>query len=286
VGKVEPHVPAKRRDLALRSFADYFEQLSDRRREHAVLRHIKLVTWNIHSGVGVDGRYDLARIAAALADEDADVIALQELDRLTERSAFHDQAIELAARLAMTSSFCATRTHGDGSFGLATLSRFRLLSEQQYDLSYRPNREPRSCLRVDLEVEPGLCLHVFNCHLGLATGERRFQRQKLLSDAMLLNEDLAHPVVVMGDFNDRPVSVVHRELRRHFADAFRTAGRGEGTTFQYGPMRLRLDHIYVGRGVRVVECAVRRRGNARIASDHRPLVARIVISPDGLPGAP
>jgi endonuclease/exonuclease/phosphatase family metal-dependent hydrolase len=250
------------------------------------MKRLKLVTWNIHSGVGTDRRYDLGRIASALADEDADVIALQELDRHTERSAFHDQAIELAARLAMTSSFCATRTHGDGSFGLATLSRFRRVSEQQYDLSYRPHREPRSCLRVDLEVEPQLLLHVFNCHLGLATGERRFQRQKLLSDAMLLSEDLAHPVVVMGDFNDRPVSVVHRELRRHFSDAFRAAGRGEGTTFQYGPMRLRLDHIYVGRGVRVVHCTVRRRGPARVASDHRPLVAEIEISPGAEPDRP
>jgi endonuclease/exonuclease/phosphatase family metal-dependent hydrolase len=235
--------------------------------------------------VGVDGKYDLERIASTLAAEEADVIALQELDRLTERSAFHDQAIELAARLGMTSSFCATRTHGDGSFGLATLSRYPSLGAQQYDLSFRPNREPRSCLRVDLDLADHGCLHVFNCHLGLATGERRYQRQRLLSDAMLLSEELAHPVVVMGDFNDRPVSVVHKELRRHFTDAFRAAGRGDGTTFQYGPMRLRLDHIYVGRGVEVVACAVRRRGAARVGSDHRPLVAEIEISPGAEPGA-
>jgi endonuclease/exonuclease/phosphatase family metal-dependent hydrolase len=243
------------------------------------VKRLKIITWNIHSGVGVDGKYDLERIAALLRDEDADVIGLQGVDRIAERSAFHDQAIELAARLGMTSSFCATRTQGDGSFGLATLSRYPAIASQQYDLSYRPNREPRSCLRVDLRLAPDLMLHVFNCHLGLATGERRFQRERLLSDAMLLSEELHHPVVVMGDFNDRPVSVVHTRLRRHFVDAFRTAGGGDGTTFRFGPVRLRLDHIYVGQGVRVLECAVRRKGVAGVASDHRPLVACIEVSP-------
>jgi endonuclease/exonuclease/phosphatase family metal-dependent hydrolase len=244
------------------------------------MKSIKLVTYNIHSGVGVDGRYDLERIASLLNEEKADVIALQELERNSERCLFHDQAVELAARLDMTSSFCATRTTGEGHFGLCTLSRYPAISQRQYDLSWRPNREPRSCLRVDLELEPGLQLHVFNCHLGLATGERRYQRQMMLSDAILLSQELCHPVVVMGDFNDRPVSVVHRELRRHFVDAFRTAGSRDGTTFRYGPLRLRLDHIYVGPGVKVLDCAVRRRGVARVASDHRPLVARVEINPD------
>jgi endonuclease/exonuclease/phosphatase family metal-dependent hydrolase len=95
---------------------------------------------------------------------------------------------------------------------------------------------------------------------------------------MLLSEELAHPVVVVGDFNDRPVSVVHSELRRHFVDAFRTAGAGDGSTFQYGPVRLRLDHIYASQGVQVVACAVRRSGLAAVASDHRPLVAEIELS--------
>jgi endonuclease/exonuclease/phosphatase family metal-dependent hydrolase len=240
------------------------------------LKRVKIITWNIHSGVGTDGFYDLARVADFLLEENADVVGLQELDRNTERSEFRDQALELAARLEMSSNFCATRTLGDGHFGLATLSRFRCVGEQRYDLSYQPKREPRSCLRVDLEVGPADLLHVFNCHLGLATLERRFQLRRMLSDAILLSEELHDPVVLMGDFNDRPVSVVHPGLRQHFVDAFRSTGKRLGaTTFRYGPLRLRLDHIYVSRQVRVLDCGVCRTGKAKIASDHRPLVAEV-----------
>jgi endonuclease/exonuclease/phosphatase family metal-dependent hydrolase len=239
---------------------------------------LKLITYNIHSGIGVDGRYDLGRIEAVLRAEAADVIALQELDCGIARTSFHDQAVVLAQRLGMTSSFCATVTRGEGHFGLATLSRFPVVAKQEYDLTYKPWREPRSCLRVDLELGPGAHLHVFNCHFGLAVYERRYQRRRLLSDAILLSEELHHPVVVMGDFNDRPLSVVHAWLRQHLVDAFRSTGKRNGATFRVGPLGLRLDHIYVSRGVEIADCEVRRDGAAGVASDHRPLVADVEVA--------
>ena len=41
---------------------------------------IRVVTYNIHTCVGVDRRYDPARIAAVLREIDADVACLQEVD--------------------------------------------------------------------------------------------------------------------------------------------------------------------------------------------------------------
>lgn len=246
--------------------------------ELAPRTRLKLVTYNIHRGVGIDRRYDLGRIEAVLRDERPDIIALQEIDRGVARTGMVDQAAVLAERLAVGSNFCATRPLGDGHFGMAVLSRFPAVATREYDLSYGVRREPRWCLRVDLQLSPGLLLHVFNCHLGLATFERRYQRRRMLSDAILLSEELHHPVVVMGDFNDRPLSVVHSGLREHMIDAFRATGKGRGATFGFGPLRLRLDHIYVSHGIRVLDCSVRRKGAARIASDHRPLVAEVEVA--------
>ncbi len=236
---------------------------------------LRLVTYNIHSGVGVDGRLDLDRTGAVIGDARPDIVALQEVDRGLVRTGLADQAAVLAKALDLGSRFCTTRTFDRGDFGLAVLSRYPVVAAHEYDLSYGKRREPRSCLRVDLELSPGMLLHVFNCHLGLATTERRYQRRRMLSDAILLSEELHHPVVLMGDFNDRPLPVVHTELRQHFVDAFRTTGKRRGATFRYGPLRLRLDHIYVSREIRVVECGVSRRGAAGVASDHRPLFAEI-----------
>ena len=244
-------------------------------------RRLKLLTYNIHSGFGVDRRYNLDRIREVLASESPDIAALQELDCRMWRSGYADQAKDLAEALSLNAFFCPTRQVESGAFGMAVLSPFPVIRRKQYDLSYHPNREPRSCFRTDLQIEPSAVLHVFNCHLGLAIRERTFQRKQMLSDAILLSEDLQHPVVLMGDFNDRPISVVHRQLRRHFNDAYSAAGKHWGPTFKAGPFPIRLDHIYVNPAIRVVDCSVRTDSLTRVASDHRPVIATVeVIWPD------
>ena len=58
---------------------------------------MRLVTYNIQFGLGSDGRYDLARIAAEVRD--ADIIALQEVDRHWQRSGCVDSPAVLASHL-------------------------------------------------------------------------------------------------------------------------------------------------------------------------------------------
>jgi len=108
--------------------------------------------------------------------------------------------------------------------------------------------------------------------------ERKFQRKQMLSDAILLSEDLHHPVILMGDFNDRPISVVHRNVKRHFKDAYNAVGKYWGPTFKAGPIPLRLDHIYVGPSIRVLDCRVLTDALTRVASDHRPVIATVEVT--------
>jgi len=240
-------------------------------------KRLTLMTYNIHSGVGRDRRYELDRVAKILQEESPDIVALQEVNRGMSWTRRHDQPRMLADMLGMNEYFCRTSWRGGGEWGLALLSPYTLVHRHEYDLTYSPNREPRFCLRVDIEIARKAMLHVFNCHLGLTSRERLYQRRQMLSDAVLLADDLQHPTVVMGDFNDRPLSVVHRHLRYHFEDAFRLAGKRSGPTFIYGPLRLKLDHIYVSSGVRVLNCWVQRTGAARIASDHLPVGCTVEV---------
>ena len=243
-----------------------------------ITKQLTLMTYNIHSGVGLDQRYDLGRVTRVLNAERPDVAALQELECRSCRTSYDDQPALLARDSALTSSFCATRAAEEGSFGLAVLSAFPILHQQQYDLSYGSRGEPRSCLRVDIEVEPGAVLHVFNCHLGLTIRERTFQRKQMVSDAILLSKELRHPVILMGDFNDRPISVVHRSLRQHFTDVFAAVGKRSGATFRFGPIPMRLDHIYVSGSIRVLDCWVRNDELTRVSSDHRPVIASVTVT--------
>lgn len=71
------------------------------------------MTYNIHSGVGVDQRDDLGRIRRVLNDERPDIAALQ-LECGSPRTTLDDQSSVLARDLSLTSAFCATRPAGDG----------------------------------------------------------------------------------------------------------------------------------------------------------------------------
>ncbi len=57
---------------------------------------MKFVSYNIQYGFGSDGRYDLERAAQVVAD--ADIIALQEVERFWQRSNEDDQP-EILGRL-------------------------------------------------------------------------------------------------------------------------------------------------------------------------------------------
>ena len=71
-------------------------------------RTLSVLSYNIHHGVGGDGRLDLDRIAAVIRDSGADVAALQEVDRhWSARSGLADQAKELARRLRMHHAYGA-----------------------------------------------------------------------------------------------------------------------------------------------------------------------------------
>src|SRR5688572_5826292 len=87
-----------------------------------MLPRIRLVTYNIHSCRGTDGKLDIVRVASVLEGLDADVIALQEVQSGTS-SDVSSQLTELGRQLRMEGHFTKTRPQGDEDFGIATLVR-------------------------------------------------------------------------------------------------------------------------------------------------------------------
>ena len=66
---------------------------------------IKVLTYNIHACVGMDGELNLERVARVITQTGADVVCLQELDVNRPRSNFSDQAAEIAKYLEMDFHF-------------------------------------------------------------------------------------------------------------------------------------------------------------------------------------
>jgi endonuclease/exonuclease/phosphatase family metal-dependent hydrolase len=237
-----------------------------------------VASYNIHRGVGLDRRLDLDRIADVIAEIAPDVIGLQEVVRKPGRPE-NDQAAYLAARLDMDLVMGATRSHeGQGTFGNALLTRLPVLDSATCDLSCRL-REPRGCLRVDLAAN-SRTMHIFNCHFGLGLRERR-EQLGLLAGFIRSSAHLRGPRVLMGDFNEWHRGPVTRGLRREFSSPMRRLRRTHPAVF---PL-FRLDRIYWDVELEGETFLAHRSRQARIASDHLPVLARLHVRAAGVPSA-
>ena len=246
---------------------------------------MRLVSWNIHGGLGSDGRCDLERVAAVLRDSRCDVAALQEVGdphRRTRESETADHAAWLGRRLGWFVAYGPNLVLRGRPYGNAILSRFRIAHAHNYDLSV-PHREPRGCLRADLELPDARSLHLFDLHLGLSGGERRQQAAMLLSADLLRDTALTAPLVVCGDFNLwSPIpGPIYRLLRNSLRDAA-VAARARRATWPSRMPLLRLDRAYVDDSVTVLGCGVVNHPATRMASDHLPLW--VDLEPPSPPG--
>jgi endonuclease/exonuclease/phosphatase family metal-dependent hydrolase len=223
---------------------------------------VRVATYNIHKGRGLDGRVSLPRIAEVLGEIDADIVGVQEI--------YEAQAEHLARDLGMQLVTGVTVHRPDGACGNAVLTRLPLQGVVTFDLSVRA-REARGGIRVDLGLGDQV-LHVFNVHLGLRFHERAAQVKSLV-ERHILWDDRTGPRVVIGDLNEWFPGRVGRALRREF-----TSLRRRRTHPAFLPL-LALDRIYWDHTVRGESLRVHRSRLARVASDHLPLVAVLRVRP-------
>lgn len=237
----------------------------------AEISPIRVVTYNIHTCVGVDRRYDPARIVAVLREIDADIACLQEVDARRGIARHVDQSTFLGeATRCRVIHGAGIRDHR-GRFGNAILTRFPVLSTRSIDLTVA-GYEPRGAIDADLLVDDRV-LRVIATHFGLHAGERRLQANRLmtaLGDTSTTSRREPDAVLLMGDLNEwRGRSGAIRAFDRRLGPS-----AAERTFPSWMPM-LALDRIYADGPAVLREVSVYRTPLARLASDHLPLVGSL-----------
>ena len=234
---------------------------------------IRVATYNVHKCRGLDRRVDPERVAAVIAELDADVVAIQEiLDVQNGRPEF-DQARRIHERLKdYHRCFGENRSLRGGPYGNMTLSRFPVQRCRNYDVTWR-HRERRGCLRSDIVLRGGAVLHVFNVHLGTSYLERRHQARRLLCDDVLNRRECWGPRIVVGDFNEWTRGLASRLM----GDAFEAVDPKKFLRYARSypgvlPV-LHLDHFYYDKQLSLKSFRLDRSRKALIASDHVPMVA-------------
>ena len=229
--------------------------------------NITAASYNIHIGLGRDGRLAPERIASVVQELKADIIALQEVRLGAKRFDMPAYLRKATGYQVLAGPTIIDPVRGD--YGNALLTRQRVKSFCRIDLSV-DRREPRGAIDVTLDCGEET-LRVVATHLGLRPAERREQVSRLLN--VLAEAPAALPTILLGDLNEwflwgRPL----RWLHRHFEETPAPA------TFPSGLAVFALDRIWVKPRHLLRRLFVHARPLAREASDHLPVVAQLQMN--------
>jgi endonuclease/exonuclease/phosphatase family metal-dependent hydrolase len=255
---------------------------------------VRVVTYNIHHGEGVDGKFDLERIARVLRAAEPDLVALQEVDQGTRRAGGVDQPAELARLTGMQVVFGHNIDYDGGGYGTAVLTKLPIRSHKSVKLksfyeSTPQHAEQRGVQVIELGDETGPGLLFLCTHL-----DYRPPDDERMASAKTINELVAKRgdelAILAGDLNATPENRVIAEFAKQWKIAGMQEGRGgraegggpEGAkpllTFPAGKPDRWIDYVMVRPAERweIVELRVL---EEPVASDHRPLLAVLRRTP-------
>ncbi|TNF43093.1 MAG: endonuclease, partial [Bacteroidetes bacterium] len=222
---------------------------------------VRLLSYNIHHGRGMDNKMDIERIGKLIVDINPGVVGLQEVDSVVGRSGNIDILKLLSEQTGMHATFGYSILHDGGKYGNGILTREKPVSVRKITLPGAD--EARTALLVELDRYV-----VVNTHLSLKN-EERTESVRIITDAV---SDYNKAVFLMGDLNATPESEPIELLKRNW----QILSNPEIKTFPSGEPTVTLDYIlgYKGKGETYAKY------NAQVidektASDHRPLFVDI-----------
>ena len=243
---------------------------------------LRIMTYNVHSCIGTDGKLSPARIARVIAKHRPDIVALQELDHGRVRTGGVDQAHQIANLLDMDHHFHPAIHIEEERYGDAILTHLPMRLVRAAALPgprHGRDTEPRGALWVAIELPDGQYLNVINTHLGLSRGERLLQARELVGEKWLGDPACRGPAIVLGDLNSLPGSPVYRTLSSRLRDAQLQVDARPLTTFFTRLPALRIDHVFVSDDIEVTGVEIMGGAMTRTASDHLPLAVTFRLKP-------
>jgi endonuclease/exonuclease/phosphatase family metal-dependent hydrolase len=270
--------PAALREMALRFLGRAVEPETTAAVAHIRSRRdnqtLRVMTYNVHSCVGMDGKVSPHRIVRIVALYDPDIVALQEVDVNRSRTGSIDQAQRIAGLLNMTYHFHPSFTIAEEHYGNAVLSRFPMRIIRTGALPGQPGLEPRGILWVEIlwHDQP---VYLFGTHLGLRRRERRAQIRELLGAGWLAHPDYQHPAIVCGDLNASSRSSVYRDMHQVLPDTAQTFDNQVSTPTWLGMAT--VDYIFASPEWTVRNRIVPRTYLTRKASDHLPVIVDVAL---------
>ncbi len=249
------------------------------------VRTVTLASYNMRKAIGLDRRRDPHRVLDVLHEIDADIVALQEADKRfggrgsavphelidthgvykpVHLGVRHRRPLEKARKHAERLLKVNTRNIGWHGNAILVKRHVGVLDCAALDL---PTLEPRGAVMAELLIEDQP-LRVVGMHLDLSGLWRKRQVRAIMEAIAARPQKM--PTVLMGDTNEwRTVAGCLRELEPEFHLA------PTGPSFHARHPVAALDRIIVHKDLNIEAAGVHMSHNARRASDHLPIWARV-----------
>lgn len=224
-------------------------------------KELRYMSYNVRNGSGMDDSTSYTRTASVIKQWNPDVVAIQELDSVTERSKQKYVLGELAELTGMHATYAAAIDYSGGKYGIDILSKEKPMQIHRYAL---PGREEARTLLV-AEFKDYVCCCT---HLSLVEDDRMLSFP-IIQEALSL---FKKPVFIAGDWNATPES----DFIKRMDDKFIFMTDTTRFTFPADTPNCTLDYIALGKNVqvRIIEKETEVI-DAPAESDHRPVTATI-----------
>ncbi|WP_373398830.1 endonuclease/exonuclease/phosphatase family protein [Algoriphagus halophilus] len=200
---------------------------------------LKVMSYNIHHGATREEKLSIREIGDFILKSQVDIVGLQEVDSVCNRSGKQDQMKILAQITKMHPLFARHFAYDGGAYGLGILSKFPL-EEVRNDriLSVRPNGDTSTLafLSAKVQLASGRTVRFATAHLALDHPTRMTQVSQIL---MYLGGE--YPVVLTGDFNTLPNSPEIELLKTRF----QLTQAEDDLTFPEKDPTKKIDYIFI-----------------------------------------
>lgn len=228
-----------------------------------------VASYNVHKCVGLDKVFNPERIVHVISELNADVLALQEIDkRFGERIGLLDLEFLKNETGLLPVPISAMSPLGQGWHGNALFFREgSILDIHQMQL---PGMEPRGAIIVEFNLKSGP-LRVIAAHFGLLRRSRARQAGTILE---FLEKRPIMPTIMVGDLNEWRLG--KNSSLTSLKPLFDVA-MGTVPSFPSRFPFLALDRVFAYPHDLVTSIDIHDTPLARIASDHLPIIAHIAL---------
>ncbi len=247
------------------------------RAEDAKPRTLRILCYNIHWALGMDGNYDVARIAEVIKVAQPDLVALQEVDVGVKRSGRMHEVRMLAEMTGMAGRFGPTQHYEGGLFGNAVLTRLPILDVEIHPLPYTEataelQTYPRGAIAVTVTAPDGKPLRFISTHFQHNVPEDRIAQARAINELFAADGEPIRSILA-GDMNAKPGEEPIRILQERWTNA--TDDPPSPTVPVVNPTS-RIDFIFYRPADRFVLKEARVIPE-EMASDHRPVFAELEV---------